>query len=670
MRLDLSVLNPEQLEAVTAGDGPLLVLAGAGTGKTRVITYRIAHLIRSGVPGDQILGITFTNRAAREMQERLLRMYPELDPRPTLSTFHALGLKILREEHERIGYRRRFPIYDDSDTRDLLTEVVRDLAGMSIAESSQDDVRRAISNWKSRFVAPEDAIERAHDDEEYLHARAYSLYYDRMQGLNAVDFDDLIFAPVQLFQRHEDVRDAWQERFRHVLIDEYQDTNTAQYEFARALVGERQNLCVVGDDDQSIYAFRGAEVEKILSFRRDFPRAQVVTLERNYRSMETILKAANAVIAHNPRRHEKVLVSARGPGQPIPLLVLEDEHAEAEEVVFRLIEARRRGIAYRDQAILLRSAIQARAFEEKLRFHDISYTIIGGRSFFDRREVKDLLAYLRLLVMPQDDIAALRILNTPRRGWGKTSRERLDEWARAQKTSILEALERADEIEGLPAGARASGKELVESLAHARGVVETGSADAARQLSERINYDQALREISSDSQDVEFRRRNVQSLIESLGRYEEKRGPGHLANFLQGTALNRDKADEEDDGDVLTLLTFHGAKGLEFANVFLVGIEDGLIPHRRAVAEGLDQALEEERRLFYVAITRARDFLTLTRCQSRRRFGKDHDAEESPFVAEIPEELLDRQEINRENQPAADEEQVADFMAQLRARFD
>ncbi|MGE3167117.1 MAG: ATP-dependent helicase [Planctomycetota bacterium] len=669
MRLDLSVLNPEQLAAVTAGDGPLLVLAGAGTGKTRVITYRMAQLIRSGEAGDRILAITFTNRAASEMEERLLRMYPELDPRPTICTFHALGLRILREEHERIGFRRRFPIYDDSDTQDLITEVLRDLAGVAAAEAGVQGARRAISNWKNRFVPPEAAIDQAADDATYLMARAYAHYQERLRGLNAVDFDDLIFGPVRLFEEFPEVARAWQDRFRHVLIDEYQDTNTAQYRFARVLAGERENLCVVGDDDQSIYAFRGAEVEKILSFRKDFPRAKVVTLEQNYRSVGTILEAANAVIANNPRRHAKRLQSARGPGRPIPLLLLENEEAEAEEIVFRVLDARRRGVPCREQAILLRSAIQARPFEEKLRFHGVEYTIIGGQSFFDRREVKDLFAYLRLVVTPEDDIAALRILNTPRRGWGKTSRERLDTWAREHGVSILEALRRVEQIAGVPAAARSASQLLVAAIDRAAATVDQGAVAATQRLCEDLGFEQALREVSADSQDLEFRRKNVTSVLQSIERYEERAGTGHLTEYLQSMSLRRDTQSSDETGDVLTLLTFHGAKGLEFAHVYLVGIEEELIPHRRAVAEDPDRGLEEERRLFYVALTRARDHLTLSRAILRRRFGKDFETLESRFVAEIPDSVLERQSIRHEDQPAASGEQVADFMAQLRARF-
>ena len=307
MRLDLSVLNEEQREAVTAGDGPLLVLAGAGTGKTRVIVYRIAHLIQRGTPGNRILGITFTNKAAKEMDERLGRMYPDLDPRPWLSTFHSLGFRLLRMEHEALGFRKRFPIYDESDSRGVLTEVLREIVGVTGAENTFDDVRRAISIWKNRLRSPEEALDESEGDDAFLRARAYARYQDRLDGLNAVDFDDLIYRPVRLLEENDEVRQRWTERFDHVLIDEYQDSNTAQYRLARALVGERENLCVVGDDDQSIYAFRGAEVEKILSFQRDFPRARTVTLEANYRSVGTILDAANAVIGCNPRRHSKRL---------------------------------------------------------------------------------------------------------------------------------------------------------------------------------------------------------------------------------------------------------------------------------------------------------------------------------------------------------------------------
>ena len=669
MRLDLTPLNPEQYAAVTAGEGPLLVLAGAGTGKTRVITYRIAHLMTQGVPGDQILGITFTNRAAAEMRERLDKMYPDLDPAPHLSTFHSLGLSILREEHARIGFRRRFPIYDDGDSRALLTEVLRDLGGAGVAETRLEDVRRSISRWKSRFLDPAKAAEEAEnegDEAEFLAARAYYLYSERLQGLNAVDFDDLIYRPVRMLREDEEARDIWNHRFQHVLVDEYQDTNTAQYHFARILAGERENLCVVGDDDQSIYAFRGAEVEKILSFRRDFPRASVVTLETNYRSVGTILDAANAVIANNPKRHPKSLKSARGAGEQIPFLCFEDEMAEASEIVSRIRRAKNAGVPFADQAILLRSAIQARPFEEKLRFFEIPYTIIGGRSFFDRREVRDALAYLRLLVHPEDDIAALRILNTPRRGWGEGSRAKLDHWCRDNELSILEGLARLDEIPGISANAKEGAQNLLRALAGGRAHLETNGVTAGKHLLEAVGYDFAIRDLAGgDLHELEHRRRGVEMLFESLERFEERKGIGKLDEFIAGLSLDR-KSEDEREGDILTLLTFHGAKGLEFSNVALVGIEEDLIPHRRAVAEGGDAGIEEERRLFYVAITRAQDNLILSRCARRRRFGKEVEALESRFAVEIPDHLLDRRDIIEAEEEPMGKADVGSFLSRIK----
>ncbi|MEM7166418.1 MAG: UvrD-helicase domain-containing protein [Planctomycetota bacterium] len=669
MRLDLSPLNPEQLSAVTAPPGPLLVLAGAGTGKTRVITYRMAHQIKGGMPGDKILAITFTNRAAREMKERLLRMYPDLDPCPTISTFHSLGYSILRKEYKALEYRRKFPIYDSADAGGVLTEVLRDIVGATTAQKKLEVVTREVSNFKNRFLSPEAALEAAQDDDDYFYARAYQKYQERLRGLNAVDFDDLIYLPVRLIEENPELADRWTQAFSSVLVDEYQDSNTSQYRFARLLSGVNENLCVVGDDDQSIYAFRGAEVEKILSFRRDFPNAEVVTLERNYRSVQTILNAANAVIANNPKRHDKALKSARGEGGKIQLLELEDEEAEAEEVVLRIKEARQRGVRFAEQAILLRSAIQARPFEEKLRFYDIAYTIVGGRSFYDRREVKDVLAYLRLLLEPADDIAALRILNTPKRGWGKGSREKLDQWARDHNCSIVQALREAPNIGGIPAATCAAGIELAAQLEEYATRVDGGAADTAQAFFEEIGLQQALAEFSTDPQDLEYRRRNADSVIEALRRYEARAGLGNLEKFLRGITLDTTEQEDEADVDRLTLLTFHGAKGLEFRCVYLVGLEDQLIPHARAMAEGGDAALEEERRLFYVAVTRAQDHLVMTRAAMRRRFGREFEGEESRFIAEIPEELLTRKAISAQDEEAAGEEAVEDFLQQMRAKF-
>lgn len=669
MRLDLSPLNPEQFAAVTAPPGPLLVLAGAGTGKTRVITYRMAHQIKEGTPGSQILAITFTNRAAREMKERLLRMYPDLDPCPTICTFHSLGYSILRQEHETLGYRKKFPIYDSADAGGVLTEVLREIVGATAAQKKLETVSREVSNFKNRFISAEDALDAADDDDDYFYARAYQKYQERLRGLNAVDFDDLIYLPIRLIDEHQEVADRWMHKFASVLVDEYQDSNTAQYRFARLLSGASENLCVVGDDDQSIYAFRGAEVEKILSFKRDFPKAQLVTLERNYRSVQTILNAANAVIANNPKRHDKKLRSARGEGGKIQLLELEDEEAEAEEVVLRIREAKQRGVRYDEQAILLRSSIQARSFEEKLRFYDIAYTIVGGRSFYDRREIKDVLAYLRLLLDPADDIAALRILNVPRRGWGKGGREKLDKWARDHNCSIVQALRAAPEIGGIASATCAAGIELAAAIEEFSLRVDGGAADTAQAFFEHIGLQQALAEASTDPQDLEYRRRNTESMIDGLRKYEQKAGLGCLEKFLRGITLDTTEAEDEENIDRLTLLTFHGAKGLEFKCVYLVGLEDQLIPHARALSEGGDAALEEERRLFYVAVTRAQDHLVMTRATTRRRFGREFDCEESRFLAEIPDDLVVRKTVSHEDEEAAGEEAVEDFLSQMRAKF-
>jgi len=672
MRLDLSVLNPQQREAVEYPGGPLLVLAGAGTGKTRVITYRIAHLMaHQGIAGDSILGITFTNKAAREMRDRLKRMYPDLDPMPLLATFHGFGLRLLREEHALCGLRSRFPIYDDSDVNGVLTEIVRDLAGMSTADARVEEVKGAISRWKSEFLSPEKALERSADPFEELCARSFLRYIDRMRGLNAVDFDDLIHLPVKLLEENAEVARRWSERFEHLLIDEYQDTNSAQYRLARALVGTRQNLCVVGDDDQSIYGFRGAEVEKILFFRSDFPAAHVVTLEKNYRSVGSILEAANSVIAANPRRHPKKLVSQRGPGQAIPMLSCEGDMEEASEVVGSIHRAQQRGLSLSKQALLLRSAIQARPFEEKLRFFQIPYTIIGGKSFFDRREVRDVIAFLRCVIFPTDDIALLRILNTPRRGFGKVAREKVDGMARSRRCGVQEILGDSACLEEISPLSREGARQLICALEEARSSVAFDGRKALCQLLEDVKYDDHLRHIAdSDASDLEARRNTVEGLLDSISHYEEKNGIGKLQNWLRDIALDpRDEQDQE-QGEVLSVLTFHSAKGLEFPLVYLAGIEEGLIPHRRALAEDGDRGEEEERRLLYVAMTRAMDHLVLSMARTRRRFGKEVECEESRFLADIPEELLDRKVIVEEEKPVLEGQSARDRIAQMRKKLD
>ncbi|MCI0650743.1 MAG: UvrD-helicase domain-containing protein [Planctomycetes bacterium] len=676
---DLEALNAAQRQAVTAGRGPLLVLAGAGTGKTRVIIARIAYLARGGTEPHRIAAITFTNKAAREMRERLAPWRFSGEHAPWISTFHALGHHILRVEHRALGYRSGFPILDEADARGVLVEILRELGGVRVAETRLEEVRRAISRSKARFETAEEALAAAGGDAEYFAARAYVKYRERLAGMNAVDFDDLIMLPVRLIEgsgKNGALVEDWRRRFAHVLVDEYQDSNTAQYRFARLLAGPDENLCVVGDDDQSIYAFRGAEVEKILAFRRDFPRAKVIALEENYRSTERILLAANAVIANNPRRHAKSLRATRGPGETIECVELEDEDAEAEEVVARILARRRAGRLLREQAVLMRTALIARPFEEKLRMHGVPYTIIGAGSFFDRKEVRDALAYLRLLAHPADDIAALRILNTPRRGFGAQSRERLDAFARERGISIVEALGRAEEVPALSEPARAGGAALSAALAEARAALEGGgvaAAEVAHVLFERIGFGQALVEMAADANDLEFRRRAVAALFESLARFEERRGRERsLDDFLAGIAL--DTVSEEKDADAplpdkVTLLTFHGAKGLEFASVTLAGIDDEMIPHARALGEGGEAALEEERRLFYVALTRARDELLLTRPGTRRRYGKDVPARESRFVAEIPEGLVERRTVTRADEPAADQSAAAGFLTEMRRRL-
>lgn len=670
MRLDLSLLNDHQREAVEYGEGPLLVLAGAGTGKTRVITYRMSHLMaHRSIPGDRILGFTFTNKAAREMKDRLQRMYPDLDPFPQLSTFHSFGLQFLREEHRSIGMRSRFPIYDDSDTRSVLLEILREIGGLNAAEKDVDGVRAQISRWKMEFVSPGAALDGAVDDLEEIQARAYLRYRDRMKGFNAVDFDDLIHLPVQLLESDEDLRTRWQQKFDHLLIDEYQDTNSAQYRFARALVDSRQNLCVVGDDDQSIYAFRGAEVEKILSFKKDFPLAHVVTLESNYRSVSAILEPANAVIAKNPRRHPKRLISMRGEGEPIQFSIYDGEQEEASSVVAKVHRALKMGLPLSKQAVLLRSAVQARPFEEKLRFFEIPYTIIGGRSFFDRREIRDALSFLRALVFPEDDIALLRILNVPKRGFGKAAREIIDDCSRNRGVSVQAVLEDVEMMSAVSSVGQKGGRKLMEALNSARSELNHDGKAALEKLLEEVVYDDHLKEIAGgDPLDLEARRTAVEGLLESITRFEANKGQGKLDQWLRDISLDSD-SDQDHGDEILTLMTFHGAKGLEFPMVHMVGVEEGLIPHRRAITEDPEKGEEEERRLMYVAMTRAMDQLHMSMARTRRRAGRDMECEESRFLLDIPEGLIIREEVREEDRPPVTGEEARSRLDQLRKQL-
>ncbi len=660
-------LNDEQFRAVSTIEGPLLVLAGAGTGKTRVITYRIANLLDSGVDPGDVLAVTFTNKAAREMRERVRSLLGKNPRRLTLCTFHALGVRILRSDAERFGLRANFSIYDTSDQQSLLRSILRDIRG-ALTSSDIHAVRTAISLAKNRFAEPGDLLDEAADDQELLVARAYSRYDEHLQALNAVDFDDLIRLPVRGIAASEELAARYRSRFRHVMVDEYQDTNGSQYRFIRALIGAERNICVVGDDDQSIYGFRGADMDKILKFERDFPGATVIKLEENYRSTASILDLANAVIAENGERHPKALRSRLGPGDPVEYLGCKDDEAEVSFVVNQIQELHQReSLPYEDMAVLMRSAFQARVFEEKLRLRNVPYTLVGGQSYFDRREIRDTLAYWSVAYNPADDVSLLRIINSPKRGIGPSTIRKLDELARQRGSSLFDALEAA----ALGEGAFSSPvRKTIEGLAGALrrghdGLRSVDPAGACRALLDDICYRESLPEIYPDPLTCKSRWAAIDDLLQSLADWQADNPAEPFGSYMEALLLRT--RDDDDDGERrgVSLMTLHSAKGLECLAVFLVGLEEDILPHRKSIEQG-DRAIEEERRLLYVGITRARRRLFLTGAQLRTVHGAEKPRLPSRFLAEVEDRELYVQ--NTYNPDAmVSEEKAQMFLEQYRS---
>jgi ATP-dependent DNA helicase Rep len=628
-------LNQAQIEAVRHTAGPLLVLAGAGSGKTRVITGKIVHLLRElDIAPCNIAAVTFTNKAAREMRGRVAKLVDEsVAAELTISTFHTLGLRIIGREHEALGCRRNVSIFDQQDGTTLLRE-------FGLGERAESALWR-ISSWKGRLLTPEEALHDAEDEAEAAVARAYARYDRYLRACNAVDFDDLIALPVRLFRDRPDIRDAWSHRLRWLLVDEYQDTNAAQYELLKMLAGPRANLTAVGDDDQSIYAWRGAQPENLAQLATDYPQLKVVKLEQNYRSSQRILSAANALIARNSHLFEKKLWSALGHGDRIEVLACDDGQREAERVVMEaLAHHAARGHHWRDYAILYRSNHQARAFERVLREHRIPYRVSGGTSFFDRAEVRDLIAYLRLLVNPDDDTAFLRVANTPRREIGAVTLERLGAYAAKRHTSLFEAsfemgLEQVLDRRQLGA-VRGFTRQLVETEdAATRG----DPVDAIKSLIDRIGYRHWLTETSRDMAAADRRMETVNELVAWMERIAGQPGPDRTLADLAGHMSLMDMLERDDDaGDQLSLMTLHAAKGLEFPFVFLTGVEEGLVPHRNSIES---DSVEEERRLMYVGITRAQRRLWISYAQRRKRHREVVECEPSRFLFELPEESLE-----------------------------
>ncbi len=627
-------LNPEQRRAVTTTEGPVLVLAGAGTGKTRVITRRIAWLLARGSSARSLLAVTFTNKAAREMRERVAVLVGAAAARDlTVSTFHFFCARLLREHAERAGLARSFTIADEADQLTIVKGALRDLRIAEARVHPRAALAR-ISLFKNRLVGPERALEEAEDDYEELVARAYKAYNAHLRRARTADFDDLLLLAVRLLAEQDDVRRRLEDRFRHLMVDEYQDTNVPQYEILRRLAAKRRNLCVVGDDDQSIYGWRGADVRKILSFELDFPDAAVIRLETNYRSTQTILDAANRVILHNRSRHEKTLRTAAGPGAPVRVFALEDEEHEAEFVVEEIRQELRQGRArLGDFAVLFRTQVQPRPFEAGLRAARVPYELVGGMSFFDRKEVRDILAYLRLAANPEDEASLLRVVNVPPRGVGKGTVEKVLERATREGISANAAFERP----GVPPEPAESVRRFRRTLADfAAKVPAAGLPAAIRELLAGLNYAAEIERLYPDAVQRLARGAAVEEVLNLAENYTRRTKKPSLLGFLEEVTLAAeeapDAADEKAPRDRVTLMTLHAAKGLEFPRVYVVGVEEGLLPHARSVAE---DTVEEERRLVYVGITRARERLTLTRAKSRAKYGRREACLPSRFLFEM-----------------------------------
>jgi ATP-dependent DNA helicase UvrD/PcrA len=634
-------LNPAQQEAVQTLAGPMLVLAGAGSGKTRVVTFRIANLIKHRTRPDRILAVTFTNKAAAEMQERIGGLLGSLKERPQISTFHAHCVRVLRRHAKKLGYPERFAIYDRGDQESLARSVLREIRvpGELLRPG---DLLYQISRWKTASIRPPQAAKVATSDKEHLAAMGYRRYQKSLQTSGSVDFDDLLLLTEDLFRDHAAARRDEAARFDHLLVDEYQDTNASQYRIIKALAAEHRNLCVVGDDDQSIYGWRGAEVQHILRFNVDWPDAKVIRLEHNYRSTAAILEIANRLISFNKQRHDKVLRAARAGGEPPRILQFNSETDEARETVAdirRRIETEK--LEPRDFAILFRTNEQPRAFETELRKAKVPYVILGSQSFFDRREVKDILAYLRVIDSPRDEVSLLRIINNPPRGIGQKAIETLLKQAVARGEPIW------DVIVGRAVPAAREGEAPADPVSRFASLIHRYHAelqkpkslvDLLRRLIAEIDYEAELKRLYTDPNEQQARWAAVEEVVNALGGYEKGTKKATLGGFIDEVTLGQqDLGDEKEKQlakNAVALMTLHSAKGLEFPHVYMVGMEEGILPHHRSLK--IDSGdVEEERRLCYVGVTRAQERLILSLSLTRLKWGKPRDTIPSRFLYEI-----------------------------------
>ncbi|WP_298273031.1 ATP-dependent helicase [Geobacter sp.] len=646
----LKNLNPPQREAVLHGEGPLLVLAGAGSGKTRVIVHRIAHLIlERGVPPWQILAVTFTNKAAGEMRERVERLVGGGET-PLIATFHSTCARILRREGHHLGYDPAFAIYDDKDAEKLLKEVIASL-GLDEKRYPVRSFAAAIDDCKNRGIPPEEIPTGDHTGQ--VLARVYGAYQERLKKCNALDFGDLVMQTVRLFEEHPEVLRKFQERWRWILVDEYQDTNPIQYRLVRLLAGERRNLCVVGDDDQSIYRWRGADIRNILDFEKDFPGVVTVKLEQNYRSTQNILAAAGRVVAKNRGRKAKTLWSENPPGERIVYRRLADEREEARFVCREIERHVRRGGDLRDVAVFYRTNAQSRVVEDAMVADGIPYHMVGGMRFYERLEVKDILAYLRVLANPADEVSLRRIINVPARGIGHATVDRVAELAARKGYILADALREAATGGVLAAGPRGKIAGFVQLMERFASLADTVPlSELASRIIEETGYAARLKEERTD--EASDRLDNLRELVSAMEEFERTSEEKGLAAFLEQVSLVSDLERNDGRRESATLMTLHAAKGLEFPLVFMIGMEERLFPHVRSLDD--PEGMEEERRLCYVGMTRAKERLFLTNARRRRIFGQDQVNMPSRFIADIPRDLLDLEEGSGFAQPVRGEE--------------
>ena len=643
---DTGTLNKEQQEAVQCTEGPLLILAGAGSGKTRVLTYRIAHLIEDcGVNPWNILAITFTNKAAGEMRERVDRIVGYGSESVWVSTFHSACVRILRRYIDRLGYDTNFTIYDTEDQKTVMKDVCRRLE-LDPKLYKERTVLSVISNAKNEYISPNEfQLQVRGDFRMEKMAQAYLEYQKELKKNNALDFDDLLVKTVELFQSCPDVLESYQERFRYIMVDEYQDTNTVQFKLISILAKKYHNLCVVGDDDQSIYKFRGANIKNILDFEEVFPDAKVVKLEQNYRSTKHILDTANAVIAHNMGRKEKALWTENGEGEPVFFQQFQTGYDEAEYVAGEIRKKVRNGEAeYKDFAVLYRTNAQSRLFEEKFLYANIPYKLIGGVNFYSRKEIKDVLAYLKTIDNGKDDLAVRRIINVPKRGIGNVSLNKVQNYAEDMGMSFFEALEDAEHVPGL--GRAAIKIQPFVTLIHELRLrlADMRLEELIEEILDRTGYSQELKD--EDTDEAKARLENIDEFISKAVSYEEGEEHPSLSGFLEEVALVADIDSLEESDNRVLLMTLHSAKGLEFPYVFLAGMEDGLFPSYMSIAaDNPVEEIEEERRLCYVGITRAMKELTLTCARVRMIRGENQYNNISRFIREIPPELLAKKSV-------------------------